>query len=303
MRGVAALALAALLTACATTAPPPRPPSRIVVKPPPAPAPAPRPAWQPRRVIADGAVVPGGRRHIVKRGETGLGIARAYNVPWPRIVAANNLDAEEPIEIGQAIFIPLPKLSPEEAARNFTLDIDDLVSATTEARRVTPPSRGSATTPAPPPLAGEVSAQRADGGGRSSPSLSAGGGTPAPTFTWPTDARVILSGFGPKPNGRVNDGMNIRVTAGSPVRAAADGTVIYSGNAIAGYGNLLLIRHPGGWTTAYGHLESALVVRGATVRRGDLIARAGSTGTVDEPQLHFQIRTGRRPLNPAPLLR
>ncbi|MBS3960526.1 MAG: M23 family metallopeptidase, partial [Sandarakinorhabdus sp.] len=119
-----------------------------------------------------------------------------------------------------------------------------------------------------------------------------------PPLAWPVDGRVILSRFGPKPGGRVNDGVNIKALRGGAVRAAADGEVIYVGDAIAGFGLLMLVRHPGGTVTAYGHLDDALADRGDRVERGQPIARAGSSGEAREPQLLFQIRQGRRALDP-----
>ncbi len=125
------------------------------------------------------------------------------------------------------------------------------------------------------------------------------GGTP--TFAWPLDGRIV-SAFGPKAGGRFNDGVNLRATPGTPVRAAADGVVAYAGDAVAGFGNLVLIKHADGWVSAYGHNEALLVARGQAVRRGDIVARSGATGAVDEPQLHFEVRRGRTPSDPVKLL-
>lgn len=275
-----------LVAACATPKPPARKPSSAS---PPAARPQPaKPRWQAVPAKADGAVVPGGRRHIVKRGETGIAIARAYGVSWSGIAAANRLDRDATIQIGQALFIPTrqqpprtataprpkpgPGASPEEQAAAFSLDIDDLITGSAPAETTASGSRPSA--PAP--------------------SVNAA----VPTLGWPTDGRVILSRFGPKSGGRVNDGINIKTLRGSPVRAAADGEILYVGDAIAGYGLMMLVRHPGGTITAYGHLEDALADRGAKVRRGQPIARSGSSGSASEPQLLFQIRQGRRALDP-----
>jgi len=112
----------------------------------------------------------------------------------------------------------------------------------------------------------------------------------------------IVSGFGPKPGGRFNDGVNLKANAGEPVRAAGDGVVAYAGDAIPGFGNLLLIKHAGGWVSAYGHNEALLVQRGARVKAGEAIARAGQTGAVSEPQLHFELRRGRAPVDPAAVI-
>jgi len=111
-----------------------------------------------------------------------------------------------------------------------------------------------------------------------------------------------VSAFGAKPGGRFNDGVNLRATPGTPVRAAADGVVAYAGDAVAGFGNLVLIKHADGWVSAYGHNEALLVTRGQAVRRGDIVARSGATGAVDEPQLHFEMRRGRTPSDPVKLL-
>jgi len=258
-----------------------------------------KPRWQAVPARADGATVPGGRRHIVKRGETGIAIARAYGVPWNRIASANRMDRDATLEIGQALFIPTavqaqaaarPGLqrkpsarppatvpgTPEEQAAAFTLDIDDLITGSAVARA--PAARPSGTTaPAPRPPAAVAA---------------------VPSLAWPVDGRVILSRFGPKAGGRVNDGINIKALRGGAVRAAADGEVIYVGDAIAGFGLMMLVRHPGGIVTAYGHLEDALADRGDRVQRGQPIARAGSSGEAKEPQLLFQIRQGRRALDP-----
>ncbi len=117
-------------------------------------------------------------------------------------------------------------------------------------------------------------------------------------FAWPVRGRVI-SRFGVKANGLHNDGINIAVKRGAPVRAADNGVVVYAGNELRGFGNLLLLRHKGGWLTAYGHNQSLMVKVGDVVRQGQRIARAGSTGNTSRPQLHFEIRKGRRAVNPA----
>jgi len=120
---------------------------------------------------------------------------------------------------------------------------------------------------------------------------------PASAFIWPVQGNVI-SGYGPKAGGLYNEGINIAVPQGTPVRASQDGEVVYVGNELRGYGNLLLLRHPNGWVTAYAHNESLLVQRGDKVRRGQAIARAGSTGSVDSPQVHFEMRQGTRSVDP-----
>ncbi len=121
------------------------------------------------------------------------------------------------------------------------------------------------------------------------------------SFIWPLRGKV-LSAFGEKKGGEHNDGINIEAKRGEPIRAAADGTVIYAGNELRGFGNLVLIKHANGWTTAYAHNDSLSVHRGAQVKRGQVIAKAGSTGSVSSPQLHFEIRRGTHAVNPSDYL-
>jgi murein DD-endopeptidase MepM/ murein hydrolase activator NlpD len=123
----------------------------------------------------------------------------------------------------------------------------------------------------------------------------------APEFQWPVSGRVV-SNYGGTVSGERNDGINIAATEGEPVHAAAAGTVTYCGNELKGYGNLVLIRHDGGYVTAYAHADSILVARGDRVSGGQVIATAGATGDVSAPQLHFEIRRGVRPVDPRSLL-
>ena len=119
----------------------------------------------------------------------------------------------------------------------------------------------------------------------------------APLFYWPVRGRVIAV-FGPAPGGTHNDGINIAAPLGTIVSAAENGTVAYAGDALKGFGNLLLIKHPGGWVSAYAHNDVLLVKRGDRVRRGQPVARLGNTGGVSSPQLHFELRQGVKPIDP-----
>jgi murein DD-endopeptidase MepM/ murein hydrolase activator NlpD len=246
-----------------------------------------KPVWTARKVVPDAAAVPGGRLHTVKPGETGIAIARAYGVEWSKVAAANKLKPPYVIEVGDKLLLPsataVASMSVEDRARAFTLDIDDIITGGEPAAPVPPaPAKSSkAKPPKPAPL-----------------SVPTGN---APSFAWPVEGRII-SGYGPKPGGRFNDGVNLKASGGSPVRAAGDGVVAYAGDAIPGFGNLLLVKHAGGWVSAYGHNEALLVARGLRVKAGEVIARAGQTGAVAEPQLHFELRRGRAPVDPAKVI-
>lgn len=112
-------------------------------------------------------------------------------------------------------------------------------------------------------------------------------------------AGKIISSYGPKVDGLYNDGINIAAPLHAPVKAAENGVVVYAGDELKGFGNLVLIRHADRWVTAYGHMGRVLVGRGDIVKRGQTIGTVGSTGSVDSPQLHFETRRGTDALNPA----
>lgn len=322
IRQILALVALVVLAGCggtvatvATSAPPPR---VVATRLPP------KPPWVAHKVVTDAVVVPGGRLHTVKFGETGIAIARAYGVTWSKVVAANHLKPPFTIEIGDRLLLPSAKQvaaqSVEERAKAFRIDIDDLITGAEPAgggpavvaerpkavRRppvvtanagVSKPRGETTDSAAPKPVRAISPAPVVTAVLAPLPALPAG----TPTFAWPIEGR-ILSSFGPKPGGRYNDGVNLKASPGTAVRAAADGVVAYAGDAVAGFGNLILIKHADGWVSAYGHNEALLVARGARVAKGDVIARSGATGAVDEPQLHFELRRGRTATDPVKLL-
>lgn len=118
---------------------------------------------------------------------------------------------------------------------------------------------------------------------------------------WPVNGKVI-SGFGPKSGGLANDGVNIAAKEGASVRAAAAGKVAYVGHAIAGYGNMVLIRHQDGKSTTYAHLAKITVKKGAQVRGGEVIGQVGRTGNVASAQLHFGVHAGKKAVDPLKFL-
>ncbi|WP_076071451.1 M23 family metallopeptidase [Sphingomonas montana] len=230
--------------------------------------------------------IPGGRYHRVRTGETGIAIARAYGIAWGRVIALNGLAAPYVLRLDQRLLIPsrteVRAMTLEQRAAAFRLDIDDLITGAEPAlaanARPAAPVRTART--AVPPNVPVRSPARFTG-----------------RFDWPLSG-PILTRFGPQGQGRINEGINIGARAGTPILASADGVIAYVGSDIAVYGGLILIKHGGGWITTYGHAEQLLVTRGQAVKRGQIIARAGETGSAREPQLHFEIRQGRRPVNP-----
>lgn len=155
---------------------------------------------------------------------------------------------------------------------------------------VTPPS--APTRPAPPPASGTIIPNAGPLGDAQISQLGQG------RFIWPLKGQ-ILSTFGPKGTGQRNDGLNIRAVAGETVRAAAGGDVVYAGDQVPGFGNLVLVKHADGWVTAYGHLSRVDVKMQQKVAQGQQLGQAGSTGGVSEPQLHFEVRYAPSPADRA----
>ena len=120
-------------------------------------------------------------------------------------------------------------------------------------------------------------------------------------FQWPVNGNVILN-YGMIKPGLHNDGINIKAKKGENVLASSGGKIIYAGNEIPGYGNLVLIKHSDNWITAYAHLEKIFLDKGTTVNKGENIGTVGSSGNVKIPQLHFEIRKGKKALNPSEFL-
>jgi murein DD-endopeptidase MepM/ murein hydrolase activator NlpD len=163
---------------------------------------------------------------------------------------------------------------------------------------LSPPTspKASVAAPASAPSAPSASPPSAVSGPTASaePPAAAHGGA---SFLWPVRGRV-LEGYGAGPDGTHNDGINIAAARGAAVQAADAGVVAYAGNELRGYGNLILIKHPSGWISAYAHCDLILVKSGQKVSRGQVIARVGATGNVSEPQLHFELRRGKKPVDP-----
>ena len=254
-----------------------------------------------------------GDMHTVATGDTLFSLGRKYGMSPYAIADANGLPHNAALVLGQKVRIPgAAGAAPAVAAAKPAA-----TAKTTTASNVMPPATGAegsgaatgkAAAPAAVPLPGASQTANA-GAAATAPAAADGGeqvaeGAPiagAPGMRWPVRGKVI-SGFGPKENGLKNEGINIAVPEGTSIRAAADGVVAYAGNELKGYGNLVLIRHEDGYVTAYAHASELFVKRGDTVKRGDVIAKAGQTGSVSSPQLHFEVRKGAVALDPMKFL-
>ena len=223
--------------------------------------------------------------HVVKAGQTLHSIARLYHKPVTVIARANNLAVDAKLKGGERITIPEMKAASQP-------------TQTRVAASVTPPP-GKVAMADPSQTAQVVESAPATSSQDAVKTAEPAGSLPG--FRWPVRGRVIAV-FGPKPNGVQNDGINLAVPEGTPIKSAEDGVVAYAGSELKGYGNLVLVRHPNGFVTAYAHASDILVKRGETVKRGQVIAHAGQTGNVTSPQLHFEIRKGATPVDPAQYL-
>jgi murein DD-endopeptidase MepM/ murein hydrolase activator NlpD len=123
----------------------------------------------------------------------------------------------------------------------------------------------------------------------------------APSFHWPARGQVI-AGYGPKADGQRNNGIDIAVPENTPIKAADDGVVIYSGNELKSFGNLLLVRHSNNYITAYAHAKELRVKRGDTIKSGEIIGMSGQSGNTATPEIHFEIRKGSTPVDPMQFL-
>ena len=226
--------------------------------------------------------------HVVAAGETLNSIARLYRKSVMVIAKANNLPLDARVKAGDRIVIPEMKEAPRTAS--IPQHVEPAPTLPTGSLAMAEPAPSVRVAESVPGASGEQSSVKtAEPLGN------------LPSFRWPVRGRVIAA-FGPKPNGLQNDGINLAVPEGTPIKAAEDGVVAYAGNELKGYGNLVLVRHANGFVTAYANASDILVKRGEAVKRGQVIAHSGQTGNVTSPQLHFEIRKGATPVDPAQYL-
>ncbi|MFN3701398.1 MAG: peptidoglycan DD-metalloendopeptidase family protein [Alphaproteobacteria bacterium] len=225
--------------------------------------------------------LPPPQTYRVRSGDTLYNVSRLFNTDMSAVARQNNLRAPYRLSEGQVLRLPSRSIA--------------------QAQQVQQASQGMAMRPPQKPERSMSTAQQNIRPPASVQPPQRVAATPPPRsssrFLQPVSGR-LLSGFGAKPDGLHNDGINIGAPRGTPVKAAENGVVVYVGNELRGTGNLILIRHDGGYITAYAHLDAFKVARGQTVQRGDVIGAVGSTGSVSTPQLHFEIRRGTQAIDP-----
>ena len=234
--------------------------------------------------------------HVVNRGDTLITVARRNHVPVAELARANNIETSAKLSLGTRLTVPGGRSAAALPAAPVAVvqPIAALPAAAPPARQVVAGiQQPSARLAQAAPTAED---KEADAPVKTSEATGA-----LPTFRWPVRGKVITS-YGAKTNGKSNDGINLAVPEGTPVKAAEDGVVAYSGNELKGYGNLVLVRHSNGYVTAYAHASELMVKRGDNIKRGQVIAKSGQSGEVGSPQLHFEIRKGSSPVDPLQFL-
>ena len=217
--------------------------------------------------------LPENTMYTVKKNQNLYEIAQELNVNPNRLVRKNELFPPYKLKKGQVLRIPSRRFDFESNGRRLS-------SRKTRGRVASKVTKDKKSWRKPPVKRLPSPSARSD-----------------ERFFWPVRGQVVI-GFGARKGGMRNDGINIRAPDGSPIRAAENGVVAYAGNQLRGFGNLLLIKHDGGWMSAYAHASLLLVQRGDSVRRGQVIARVGKTGNVANPQLHFELRRNNKPVDP-----
>ncbi len=270
--------------------------------------------------VAEAAQSSAQSTYKVQKGDTPHDIADKLGVDEKALIERNNLKPNN-LRIGQVLVVPDKGSTPAVAAKETSPPASGANPAVRVVKTTTILAPGGTSlaeeesqpgapgTDAKP--GGKANKKQAAGDvaaspeitGEESPRVTSNDQLPAPdpmsgnSFRWPVKGRVIAE-FGARPDGGHNDGIDLAVPQGTSVKAAENGVVAYAGNELKGYGNLVLVRHANNWVSAYANNEELLVKRGDKVRRGQIIAKAGATGAVSQPQVHFELRKGSRPVDP-----
>ena len=263
----------------------------------PLPSAAPAVPQQPKLAEAKPAVAGGVQgAYTVQQGDTLSSISRKTGIGVSALQAANGLQ-DGNIRIGQSLRIPsagatvaaVAPATPAAPAKASAPAAAPVVAATAPAEA----SKTEKVAAYTPPRKTEKVIEQAD-------DYDAPDSTGIGRMRWPVRGRVI-SAFG-KGSGKANDGIDIQVPQGTPVKAAENGVVIYAGDGLKEFGNTVLVRHDNGLVTVYGHASELKVSRGDKVKRGQQIASSGMSGVADSPRLHFEVRKNSAPVDPTTFL-
>ncbi len=250
--------------------------------------------------------VPVAKAYVARSGDTLFGVARRFSVGVDELAQLNHLSSRAPLRAGQEIGLPSsmrdrgPGSESEYASASggYRTQTETPLhgyapSSTVQVRPygqlpAGPTPRPSYGYVAPPPPAAAAAAMS------DSDIAQAAHGR----FVWPVRGDMLVR-FGPQGVGRRNDGIDIRASQGTVVKAAAGGEVVYAGNQVPGFGNLVLIKHADGWVTAYAHLDQVDVQMKQQVAQGQSVGTVGASGGATEPELHFEVRYAPTPADKA----
>jgi len=207
--------------------------------------------------------------HTVQSGESVYRVSKMYGVPQEKVIRSNKIKDVTKVKVGEVLFIPGARKVRSDPGSSPAVSNS---SRTPSGKAIPPPPTRSVHTRCPP---GSIK------------------------FTMPAEGK-LSSGFGIR-NGRQHDGIDITNKIGTPIKAAADGVVIYSGR-LGGYGLIVILKHEGSFKTIYAHNRKNLVKKGDTVRQGQTIVELGQSGNATGPHLHFEIRCGQDATDPVPYL-
>lgn len=255
--------------------------------------------------------------YVMKPGDSLYKVARAHKVPFTELQVVNGIS--NPLKLRPGVSLKVPQAYAMTAAADPAAGVP-AATAAIPSPAPSAPAASAIVAPVVPDAAGltvpQTSAQptiintakrdvapKGDKVAVAAPQAAAeaAAATVQTKLRWPAQGKII-AGFGGRTDGTHNDGINLSVPQGTEVHAAEDGVIAYAGSELKGYGNLVLVRHDNGWVTAYAHNEELLVKRGDRVKRGQVIGKAGKTGTVDQPQVHFELRQNSKPVDPTPFM-
>jgi murein DD-endopeptidase MepM/ murein hydrolase activator NlpD len=235
--------------------------------------------------------------YVVRNRDTVDAVARRYGVSPQTIIDRNRLQSPYTLQPGQTIEVPGARVveptGPQQAAAETQTASPSGPRGPVKKETLAPPPGSSQAEPPNParPPAGEPTPL--------SPAAAAPSG-PAPRFEWPARGKIVAP-YGSQ-GGQKSDGIDIATEKGAPVKAADGGTVVYAGSEVRGMGNLLLVSHANGYITAYGYNDELLVKKGDTVRKGQVIAKAGTSGGAADPRVHFEVRHAGKTIDPTTVL-
>jgi murein DD-endopeptidase MepM/ murein hydrolase activator NlpD len=230
-----------------------------------------------------------GSTYTVRAGDSVYGISKSFGVPAVELQQVNGITDPRGVRVGTVLKVPGAPAAAEPAPQ-APAEVAEAPPEVQSTHQPTVINRRET----------QVAARSEDvsTGAITPPARASSAGD---KLRWPVSGKII-TGFGQRNDGTHNDGINLSVPQGTSVHAAEGGVVAYAGSELKGYGNLVLVRHDNGWVTAYAHNDELLVKRGDKVQRGQVIAKAGRTGSVDQPQVHFELRQGSKPVDPVPFL-